>query len=234
MPSLLEAAQSQVGRKILTGVTGVLLSLFVLVHLLGNLSLFGSANAFNIYSHTLESMGVLLYIVELGLLLTFLIHIYIGIAIALRKRKARPTGYKKYQTKGEPSRQSISSRTMIYTGLILLVFIVLHVLTFKYGDAKMVTVEGTQMRDLKSLVIDTFLNPLYTFWYIACMLLLGFHLRHGVWSAFTSLTMKYKRYSMVIYTLGTIFAILIAFGFLFIPAYIYFTGGHGSLIAYAS
>lgn len=231
MPSLLEAAQTQVGRKILTGVTGVLLGLFIIVHLLGNLSLFGSAQAFNIYSHTLESMGLLLYIVEIGLLLVFVIHAYIGISIYLRKRKARPQGYEVYKTKGGPSHQTFSSKSMIFTGVVLLIFVILHVITFKYGNTQMIVVDGERMRDLKSLVIDTFQNPLYTFWYIGCMLLLGVHLSHGVWSAFTSLTMKHNSTSYVVYTLGIIFAVIMAVGFLFIPAYIYFTGGQGALIA---
>jgi succinate dehydrogenase / fumarate reductase cytochrome b subunit len=86
-------------------------------------------------------------------------------------------------------------------------------------------------RDLKSLVIDKFTSPLYAFGYTFVMLLLGFHLKHGFWSAFTSLTMKHKKYSTVIYTVGIVFAVLMAIGFIFIPLYIYFTGGQGALLS---
>lgn len=225
MPSLLKALKSQVGRKILTGITGIGLIIFIIGHLAGNLSLFGDASAFNEYTYALESMGVLLYIVEAGLAFFFLLHAYIGISIWWNRRKARPEGYNKYQTKGGPSHQSWASKSMIFTGLVLLVFLVIHIDTFKFGETATIMNDGTQMRDLKALVIDTFQNPIYAFGYTFVMILLGFHLKHGFWSAFTSLTMKHKKYSTVIYTIGIIFAILMAVGFLFIPLYIYFGGG---------
>lgn len=225
MPSLLKALKSQVGRKILTGITGIGLIIFIIGHLAGNLSLFGDASAFNEYTYALESMGVLLYIVEAGLAFFFLLHAYIGISIWWNRRKARPEGYNKYQTKGGPSHQSWASKSMIFTGLVLLVFLVIHIDTFKFGETATIMNDGTQMRDLKALVIDTFQNPIYAFGYTFVMILLGFHLKHGFWSAFTSLTMKHKKYSTVIYTIGIIFAILMAVGFLFIPLHIYFGGG---------
>ena len=225
MPSLLKALKSQVGRKILTGSTGIGLMIFIIGHLAGNLTLFGDAQAFNEYTYALESMGVLLYIVEAGLAFFFLLHAYIGISIWWNRRKARPEGYEKYQTKGGPSHQSWASRSMIFTGIVLLVFLVIHIDTFKFGETATVVNDGTQMRNLQALVVETFQNPIYAFGYTFVMILLGFHLKHGFWSAFTSLTMKHKKYSAGIYTVGIIFAILMAVGFLFIPLYIYFGGG---------
>ncbi len=225
MPSLLKALKSQVGRKILTGITGIGLMIFIIGHLAGNLTLFGDAQAFNEYTYALESMGVLLYIVEAGLAFFFLLHAYIGISIWWNRRKARPEGYEKYQTKGGPSHQSWASKSMIFTGIVLLVFLVIHIDTFKLGETATVVNDGTQMRNLQALVVETFQNPIYAFGYTFVMILLGFHLKHGFWSAFTSLTMKHKKYSAVIYTVGIIFAILMAVGFLFIPLYIYFGGG---------
>lgn len=225
MPSLLKALKSQVGRKILTGITGIGLMIFIIGHLAGNLTLFGSADAFNEYTYALESMGVLLYIVEAGLAFFFLLHAYIGISIWWNRRKARPEGYEEYQTKGGPSHQSWASKSMIFTGIVLLVFLVIHIDTFKFGETATVVNDGTQMRNLQALVVETFQNPIYAFGYTIVMILLGFHLKHGFWSAFTSLTMKHKKYSAVIYTVGIVFAILMAVGFLFIPLYIYFGGG---------
>lgn len=225
MPSLLKALKSQVGRKILTGITGIGLMLFIIGHLAGNLTLFGSADAFNEYTYALESMGVLLYIVEAGLAFFFLLHAYIGISIWWNRRKARPEGYEKYQTKGGPSHQTWASRSMIFTGIVLLVFLVIHIDTFKLGETATIVNDGTQMRNLQALVVETFQNPIYAFGYTFVMILLGFHLKHGFWSAFTSLTMKHKKYSAVIYSIGILFAILMAVGFLFIPLYIYFGGG---------
>lgn len=230
MPSLLKAAQSQVGRKILTGITGVGLVIFIIMHLAGNLQLFGSETAFNEYTHALESMGVLLYIAEAGLAFFFLLHAYIGISIYLKKRKARPEGYNTYKSKSGPSKQSVSSRSMAITGIVLLVFLVFHIAHFKFGDTGTVMIDGQQMRDLKALVVDSFINPAYAFGYTFVMLLLAMHLRHGVWSALTSLTMKHKKYSVTIYSVAAVVAILLAVGFLFIPLYIYFTNGQGALL----
>jgi len=233
MPSLLKALKSQVGRKILTGVTGVGLILFIIGHLVGNLTIFGGAEAFNSYTYQLESLGVLLYIIEFVLVVGFLLHAYLGVSIWWNRRKSRPEGYEKYQSKGGPSHNTWASRSMIFTGIVLFVFLVIHIDTFKLGETEMVALEGMDAqnaRDLKSLVIEKFTSPLYAFGYTFVMILLGFHLKHGFWSAFTSLTMKHKKYSAVIYTAGVIFAILMAVGFLFIPLYIYFTGGEGALL----
>lgn len=232
MPSLSKALKSQVGRKILTGLTGVGLIVFIITHLLGNLTLFGDAQAFNEYTYALESLGPILYVLEAGLAILFLLHAYIGISIWWNRRKARPEGYKKYQSKGGPSHQSWASRSMIFTGIVLLVFIVIHIDTFKFGATDTIMLDGEPARDLKELVINTFQSPIYAFGYTLVMVLLGFHLKHGFWSAFTSLTMKHKKYSGIIYTVGIIFAVLLAVGFLFIPLYIYFTGGQGALISY--
>lgn len=233
MPSFLTALKSQVGRKILTGITGIGLIVFTILHLLGNLKLFGDYEAFNLYTYQLESLGLILYVLEIGLAICFLLHAYIGISIWWKRRKNRPEGYDKYQSKGGPSHNTWSSRSMALTGGIILVFLVIHLINFKFADTAMVELSNGEMgRDLKALVIEKFQNPLYAFGYTAVMVLLGFHLKHGFWSAFTSLTMKHKKYSAIIYSIGIVFAILLAVGFLFIPLYIYFTGGQGALIAY--
>lgn len=227
MPTLLQAARSQVGRKFLTGVTGIVLVIFVIAHLAGNLTLFSSNTyAFNEYTYALESMGILLYIAEAGLILVFAIHAYIGLNIWWRRRKVRPQKYEVYSSKGDPSKQGLSSRSMALTGFVLLIFLFLHLGTFKFGVTDPITLSGGQeARDLKALVIATFQDPLYAFGYTFVMILLGVHLGHGVWSAFTSLTMNSKKMSALMYTAGVIIGILLAVGFLFIPLYIYFGGG---------
>lgn len=232
MPSLLKALQSQVGRKVLTAVTGIGLMLFIIGHLAGNLTLFGASEAFNAYTFSLESLGWILYIIEFILALGFILHAYVGISIWRKRKKNRPIGYEKYESKGGPSHVTWSSRTMIFTGIVLLVFLVIHLDSFKFAETDMVALEGEQVRDLKALVIEKFQNPLYAFGYTFVMILLGFHLGHGFWSAFTSLTMKHYKMSDFVYTIGIIFAVLMAVGFIFIPLYIYFTGGQGALIAY--
>lgn len=230
MPSLLKALKSQVGRKILTAVTGIGLILFLIGHVIGNLTIFGSGEAFNEYTYTLENLGWLLYLLEAIIAIGFLLHAYIGISIWWKRRKARPEGYEKFRSKGEPSHITWSSQTMIYTGIILFVFLIIHLDTFKFGDTATIMLDGNEARDLKALVVEKFKSPLYTFGYTLVMILLGFHLGHGFWSAFTSLTMKHNRFSGIIYTVGIVFAVLLAVGFIFIPLYIYFTGGQGALL----
>ncbi len=237
MPSFIQALKSQIGRKILTGLTGLGLIIFVVFHLIGNLKLFGASTAFNIYTHTLESLGWILYTLEILLAIGFLLHAYLGISIWWKRRKSRPENYDEYQGKQphldhNEDHNDWASRSMIFTGIVLLVFLVLHLKTFKFGDTAPIVINGTQMRNLKALVIETFQNPWYAFGYTFVMILLGIHLKHGFWSAFTSLSMKRKKYSAVIYTIGIIVALLLTVGFLFIPLYIYFTGGQGALIAY--
>lgn len=225
MPSLLKAAQSQVGRKILTGLTGLFLVLFIIFHLGGNLAIFGEPDAMNRYSLILHNFGPLLWIARIGLVVVFAVHSWIGISIWWNKRKARTQKYEVYSSKGGPSRQSLSSRSMAFTGVVLLIFVFFHINTFALGETQTVMIDGQQTHDIKSLVLETFQNPFYAFGYAFVMLLLGTHLGHGIWSAFTSLTIKSKKVSAMIYSIGVVFAILLAVGFLFIPIYIYFGGG---------
>ncbi|MDX1545399.1 MAG: succinate dehydrogenase cytochrome b subunit [Rhodothermales bacterium] len=224
---LLAAFRSPIGRKLWTGITGLGLTLFVLAHMSGNLSYFSSdPQAYNKYAEFLTGLGPLFYAIELGLLAFFVIHAFIGISIWLGKKKARPVGYKKYRSSGQPSKQSLASRTMIVTGSVLLVFLVVHILSFKYGpgvdEGYVVTVGGAQIRDLKTLLEQKFNNALYAFGYPAVMLLLAFHLRHGIWSAFQSLGATNPRLTPLIYTLGGVLGLLIAVGFLVLPLYIFF------------
>ena len=115
---------------------------------------------------------------------------------------------------------------MIITGLILMVFLVVHLNSFKYGTEYMTTVDGVEMRDLARLMTEKFQDPLYAFGYPAIMLLLAFHLRHGVWSALQSLGAVSPRTTPVVYAIGGLLALLIAFGFLVLPLWIFFTGGN--------
>ncbi len=234
MPSLKTAAWTSVGKKILTAVTGLGLSLFVLLHLLGNLAYFESdPNAINRYSHFLHELGAIFYTLEFILLATIILHVIIGVAIYIRRKKLRPVEYSVSATRGGASKKNFSSKTMIWTGIILFVFIVIHLQTFKWGpgvdegyvatDAgEELTIDGKPVKDVHQRITDVFKKEGYVIGYVIVMVLLGFHLRHGVWSAFQSLGANNPKLSPVIYTIGGIFAVLIAFGFLFLPIYIYF------------
>ncbi len=222
MPSFKKALSSQVGRKIVTGITGIGLVLFLIGHLAGNFSLFAEENAFNLYTYTLESLGPLLYVIEAGLAFIFLYHAILGFSIWRRRKKARPGRYEEYKTKGAPSHQTLASKSMIITGVVILVFVVLHIIHFKFGDAAMITIEGQEMRDLKALVISEFQKPLIAFGYTAVLALMILHLSHGVWSAFTSLGMEHNDTSKKVQIGAYIFGIVLMLGFMFIPLYFFF------------
>lgn len=96
----------------------------------------------------------------------------------------------------------------------------------------MTMVDGTEMRDLRALVIAEFTNPLVAFSYIAVLSIVILHLAHGAWSAFTSLGMKHGETSKKVQIGAYIFAIVLMLGFIFIPLYIFLTGGQGGLISY--
>ncbi|HET8865614.1 MAG TPA: succinate dehydrogenase cytochrome b subunit [Gracilimonas sp.] len=228
---LMKVLRSQVGRKVLNGATGLALIGFVVVHLAGNLTLFGPENAFNQYTYQLESLGWILYILEFFLALTFLIHAIVGISIWRERKRARSDRYDTYQTKGGPAHNTWHARTKAISGIVLFLFLIVHLNDFKFGPVEMITLNGIEVRDLKSLVISTFQNPWHAFGYTAVMLFLAAHLAHGFWSALTSLSMQRRRFSDLFYVFSIFFAILLAVGFLFIPLYIYFTGGEGVLLS---
>lgn len=209
--------QSPIGKKILTGLTGVGLVSFVVVHLLGNLALFVSAEAYNDLAYVIERLGPVTYAVEIGLVAIALLHAFIGIKIYIGKQQARPLDYTKYVSAGEPSRQTLSSRTMIASGLILAVFLVVHLATFKFGPYYSLPESGH--RDLARLVFETFHKPGYTAGYVLVLAMLGLHLRHGLWSAWQSLGVPVQP-GMVAVSVGAAGAI--ALGFMGLPLAIYF------------
>lgn len=220
--TFMSALTSQVGRKILTGITGVLLVLFVIGHLLGNLQLLNpDPEPFNAYGQFLHGFGLLFYAVEIGLALTILVHAFIGISIWRKKKNARKNGYAVQKSKGGSSKQSLASRTMIITGSVLLIFLVIHIIQFRFGGAEMVDIGGKPAHDLHTLVMETFSNIGWVIFYVGVMLLLSFHLRHGVWSAIQSLGAMKPRWSKGIYTLAFLLGILLAIGFLILPVVIY-------------
>ena len=212
---------STVSTKLLIALTGLALFLYLIVHLGGNLLILAGPNTYNGYAAMLLS-NPLLVPVEIGLLAIFIIHIYKAIVMWLGNRAARGTSYYRKNWAQYTSRKSVASSTMIYTGIITLVFIVLHVKMFKYGDVRLVGPDRHE--DLFSLVTGTFHDPVWVIFYELCLVLLGFHLWHGFSSAFESIGWHYSASNRGIVRLGKVLAIIIAGGFFFIPIWIYFGG----------
>ncbi|MBD3225570.1 MAG: succinate dehydrogenase [Caldithrix sp.] len=220
---------STLGKKIFMGVTGLLLSGFIVIHLIGNLQLLlPDKDPFNIYAHILtQETGSIIYIAEFLLAAVFLIHFVYAIIVTWNNWQARPEGYRKVKWAKNTSRRSIGSVTMIYTGVVIMVFLVWHLLHFKFGEVVYYTPAGYdhEIRDLYVIVYQFFGNIINVILYIIVMALLGFHLSHGFWSAFQSLGLDGKRFTPFVYGLGVVFAIVMAVGFLFLPLFIFMTTG---------
>jgi succinate dehydrogenase / fumarate reductase cytochrome b subunit len=211
---------SSVGEKVLIALTGLALFAYLLVHLAGNSLLFLGPERFNGYAHLLIS-NPLIVPVEIGLAAIFVLHAWKTVAMWWRNRRARPDPYYQKRWAGAPSRKSVASTTMIYTGALTAVFVVLHVWTFKYGPAA----EVAGQRDLYGLVTRFFSHPLSVAFYEVCLVLLGLHLWHGFSSAFESLGGDEPRYTPRVLLAGKILAVVIGGGFVFIPLWVFFTGG---------
>lgn len=209
--------QSSIGKKLLTGVTGLGLVTFMIVHVLGNLTLFYSADTYNQLAHFIESCGPLLYAIEIVLLGMVCVHVVIGFNIYLGKQQARQVSYADYESAGAPSRQTLSSRTMIFSGVLLGLFLVSHLATFKFG--KVYTLAGSSDRDLARLVFETFRSPTYTAGYVVVLSGLGLHLRHGIWSALQSLGISTRP---SVFAASAVLASAIALSFIGLPLAIYF------------
>ncbi len=216
------AILSSVGRKFTMAVTGLGGVLFITVHLIGNLTLLMGSDAFNGYAHFLEGLmhGIFIHIAEAGLILLLLAHAISGIWVYINKRRARDSRYAVAADAGGISRKTISSRAMIVTGPLLLVFIVLHIMHFKYGPHYTTVVHGQEMRDLYRLVVEEFHKPLITALYVLVMIILGSHLRHGIWSAIQSLGATRPSLITPLFRLSLVISIILAFGFIYIPIHV--------------
>ena len=203
--------------KILIGVTGLALVLYLIVHIAGNLMVFGGPSLFNKYAYTLEG-NPLIPVIEIGLLLIFLVHVYKTVTMFLSNQQARPTRYAMKKRADYTSRKSFASSTMIFTGLWLLIFIIIHVKAFRYGT-EYPWAEGG--RDLYRLEIENFANPLIVVFYVLSMLVVGSHLWHGASSAFQSLGLDNPRWTPRIRATGKVLAVVITGGFITIAIWAY-------------
>ncbi len=234
MIPLKRALSSPVGRKFVMSLSGIALVLFVIVHLLGNLTLFfpgEDGENFNDYAAFFADLGPVLYIIELGLLVVIVVHMAWGISTWLKNRNARPENYGTgQQSKGGPSNLSLLSKNMIFTGGTLGIFLIVHLWHFRvrkemgsvkeeYGTYE--TAGGREVADLYAMVEGSFSSPGWVIFYVASMFFLGFHLRHGFWSALQSLGAMKPEWSKGIYAIGLVVAVILAVGFMGIPIWMF-------------
>jgi len=220
MTSRSHVFSTSVGTKIVIGITGIALVLYLLIHIAGNMMVFFGPAVYNKYAYTLEG-NPLLPIVEIGLLLVFLIHIYKTVRMYLRNRSTRPVGYAQKKTAGPPSRKTLASSTMIVSGLWLFVFLIVHVKAFRYGVEHEWPAGG---RDLYRLEMENFTSPLMVGFYIISMVVVGSHLWHGVSSAFQSLGIDQPAWTRFVLPAAKTVAVLVAGGFIVIALWAHFAG----------
>lgn len=197
--------RSSVGKKSIMAVSGLLLSFFLLTHMLGNSVSFLGRDAFNTYAERLHSLGVLVYIFEIGLLTLFLIHIITGIILYLENLQARPSRYSINTSEGG---RSWGSRTMPYTGAIILVFIIVHLMNFHFTD------KSVPVADLVRKLLS---SPSLAFFYIFSLVALALHLSHGFWSLFQSIGFNHEKYNPLLLKGALVFSILMGAVFILIP-----------------
>jgi succinate dehydrogenase / fumarate reductase cytochrome b subunit len=218
-----KALSTSVGSKFLVALTGLSLVGFLILHLAGNLLILAGPQKFNDYSHALIT-NPLVIPAELGLLALLLLHVFKAIQHVVRGRVARPQSYTKQVWAGGPSRKSLGSATMLISGVIVLVFLISHLATMKYGPQYPSAGSGAEaaVRDLYRLVVEVYQSPGMVMFYVVSMVVIGLHLRHGISSAFQSLGLMTPGWTATILSGGLWLAVILALGFALIPVWVYF------------
>ena len=200
---------STIGKKAVMAVSGCVLFLFVVGHLIGNLQIYEAPEKLDHYAVLLRSVPALLWGARITLLVMVVLHIWSSVQLGLRNWEARPAGYVKKKAAGS----SYASRTMYWSGPIILAFVIYHLLDFTFGTVNPNFQEG----HVRANVIASFqLVPVSAF-YIFAMVLLCMHLYHGLWSMFQSLGFSTESRMPVLKRLAAVVAILIAAGNISIP-----------------
>jgi succinate dehydrogenase / fumarate reductase cytochrome b subunit len=207
----IDLLRTSIGKKLLMAFTGMGFCVFLFIHLIGNLTLYGGKDFFLSYVEHLHALGPLIIIAECGLLLFAVIHVTTGIILFIENWRARPVGYLMKKNAGG---RTIGSATMPYTGILILAFIIIHLLNVHFVDLSQQTV----FQVLKN--IFSFLP--YVVFYTLAVIIVAIHVSHGFWSLFQTLGANHPKYMPFIQGIGIGFSIIIALGFGFIPAYIRF------------
>ena len=210
------AKTSSVFKKVVMAVSGIILVLYLIAHMIGNLKVFAGRESFNGYSEWIRTIGepavpaqTTLTIIRIVLLAAVIAHIWAAISLWRQAKRARPNGY---VTKKAVA-QSYASRTMRWGGVIVGLFVIYHILDLTMGVANP---EGPGTTPYDRLVAG-FSNPLITAVYVIALILLGMHLRHGIWSATQTLGQSNRRREVTVNYAATAIATVLTLGFLLVP-----------------
>jgi succinate dehydrogenase / fumarate reductase cytochrome b subunit len=202
-------------------VSGIIMVLFLIAHMIGNLHVYQGAASFNDYSEWLRSFGepafpprTLLTAIEVVLAVSVIAHMWAAYSLWAQARRARPV---RYVTK-KRVQQSFASRTLRWGGTIILLFIIWHLLDMTFGAVNPVGTDSTPYARL----VASFQNPWITIFYVVALILLGLHLRHGIFSATQTLGQTNRRRERIVNIIATVFSTLLIAGYLVVPATVIF------------
>jgi len=200
---------SSIGKKAVMAVTGLVLFGFLILHMLGNLQVFLGREVMNHYAETLHGNPGLLWVARVVLLVSVVLHTWAAIQLTAVKTAARPVAY----VKPGNVQGSTGSRTMMLSGPVIALFVIGHLLHFTTGTIHPQFVELHAYEN----VITGFANPIAAGLYIVAMILVGFHLSHGIWSMFQSIGFSHPRYTPLIRKFAGVFSWILIAGFISVP-----------------
>ena len=210
-----EAKTSSVFKKVVMAVSGIVMLLYLIVHMIGNLKVYAGRESFNSYSEWIRTVGepavpaqTTLWIIRVVLLVAVVAHFWAAVTLWRQARRARP---QRYVTKKSVA-QSYASRTMRWGGVIVLLFIVWHILDLTTG-----TVNPDGDASPYDRLVASFSNPFSTAFYVLALVLLGMHLRHGIWSATQTLGQSNRRRERTVNAFALVFSTVLIAGFLIVP-----------------
>ena len=200
---------SSIGKKLIMAITGLGICVFLISHLAGNLIIYAGNNAFNSYAERLHALGPLLILAEIGLLFLGVVHVSTGFYLFYQNFRARPERYKKKKNAGG---RTIGSSTMPYTGFLILIFIIFHLIDFHFVDKA--------DSSIYQIVLETFSTPGYTIFYILSMVVVATHVDHGFWSLFQTLGINSLESMPILRVISSVFSLLVGIGFGSLPVFI--------------
>jgi succinate dehydrogenase / fumarate reductase, cytochrome b subunit len=212
---------SSVGRKAVVAVTGVVFLLYVIAHMLGNLKIFFGVEAFDGYSEHLRTLGAeifgyagVLWIFRTVLIVSLVLHVWASFSLWYRARRARPVRYAHRQA----LEGSYAARTMRWGGVIIGLFVVWHILDLTLGTVNPLPGNAGAYEKL----VASFDRPLVSIFYILAVVALGFHIRHGLWSAIQTLGGNSALRQNALKGLAFVVAAVVTIGFAIVPLSVMF------------
>lgn len=222
MSSFIKFINSSIGKKLTMAVTGSFLMIFLIIHLIGNMTLFFGPPAFNGYVLALDVIKPLIRVIEVVLLAAFVLHIFNGLKLWIENKTARGVNYK---INGSSENSNLFSRTMFVSGSIVFIFLVSHLGTFFWRFNVNDPMKLANSHLYFEIVVYFFGIWWYVLLYVVAMVLLGFHLNHGFQSAFQTFGWNHTKYFPLIKKFGNLFALIMAIGFVSMPIYFFFFYG---------